>query len=76
MEAILIEPRNEKEMSIIKKILTRLGLTSETISENQLKLIAGAKAVEMAKNHPKYDLSDDDILNMVKEVEEEVYGKK
>jgi hypothetical protein len=32
--------------------------------------------VEIAENHPKYDISDEEIMNMAKEVEEEVYGKR
>ncbi len=76
MESILIEPRDEKEMNIIKKILSKLGFVSEVISERERKLLAGAKAADIAKNHPKFDLSDDEIMSMVKEAEEEIYGKK
>jgi hypothetical protein len=76
MDAILIEPRNEKEMSILKKILSKLGFSSRVVTEKERNLIAGSKAAETAKSHPKYDLSDDDIISMVREAEEEVYGKK
>ena len=76
MDAILIEPRNENELNILKKILSKLGLPLHLVSEKDRKMFAGAKAVEIAKNHPRYNLSDDEIISMVKEVEEEVYGKK
>lgn len=76
MEAILIEPRNEKELNILKKVLARLGLASQVISEKERKLMAGVQAIEIAKNHPKSDLTDDEIISMVSEAEAEVYGKK
>ena len=31
--------------------------------------------VEIAEKHPKYVISDDEIMTMAKEVEVEIYGK-
>ena len=76
MDAILIEPRNKKEMNALKKIISKLGLNSLPVSDKEKKIIAGYKAVETAKAHPKYKLSDEEILSMVNEAEEEIYGKK
>ncbi len=76
MDAILIEPRNKKEMNALKKIISKLGLNSLPVSDKEKKIIAGYKAVETAKAHPKYDLSDKEILSMVNEAEEDIYGKK
>jgi replication initiation and membrane attachment protein DnaB len=76
MDAILIEPRNKKELSALKKIIAKLGLASLIVTEKEKKIIAGYKAVEIARDHPKYDISEEDILSMVKEAEVEIYGKK
>jgi len=76
MNAILIEPRNKKEMSALKKIISKLGFSSLPVSEKEKKIIAGYKAVETAKAHPKYKLTEAEILSMVNEAEEAIYGKK
>ena len=76
MNAILIEPRNKKEMNALKKIISKLGLPSLPVSDKEKKIIAGYKAVETAKTHPKYKLTDAEIMSMVNEAAEVIYGKK
>jgi len=76
MEAIYIEPKNNKELELLKKIAELIGAKSHVLSDKEKKYLAGLKMVEIAEKHPKYDISDEEILNMAKEAEEEVYGKK
>jgi hypothetical protein len=76
MEAIYIEPKNSKELELLKKIAELIGAKSHILSDKEKKLLAGLKMVEIAENHPKYDISDEEIMNMAKEVEEVVYGKR
>lgn len=77
MEAILIEPANENEKQKIENLLNELGVKnlSVSLSEEQKKYLAGLKMIEIANRHPKFDISDEDIAAMGKEIEEEVYGK-
>ena len=77
MEAILIEPKNEEEKQKVENLLNELGIknSSVSLSEKQKRYLAGLKMIEIASRHPKFDISDEEIMNMLKESEEEVYGK-
>jgi methylthioribose-1-phosphate isomerase len=76
MEAILIEPRNENEMKVVKELIGKTDIPSFFIAEENKKKLAAIKMIEIASRHPKFDLSDEEIINMVKEDESDVYGKK
>ena len=75
MEAILVAPKNEKEQEILESFLKFNGISGFTISERMKRYLTGLEMVEIGKRHPKFDISDEEIINMVKEAEEEVYGK-
>lgn len=76
MDAILIEPRNENEMRTVQAILNKTDIPSFFIGEENKKKLAAIKMIEIASNHPKFDLADDEIISMMKEGEDDVYGKK
>lgn len=76
MEAILIEPKNENEMKVVKAIIGKTDIPSFLISEENKKKLATIKMMEIASRHPKFNLSDEEIINMVKEDEDDIYGKK
>ncbi len=76
MEAILIEPRNENEMKVVKAIIGKTEIPSFLIGEENKKKLAAIKMMEIASRHPKFILSDEEIINMVKEDEDDIYGKK
>ena len=40
------------------------------------KKLASIKMIEIAAKHPKFNLPDEEIINMMKEEEDDVYGKK
>ena len=75
MDGIYIEPLNLKELELLKKIAELIGADARIITDKEKKYLAGLKMIEIAEKHPKFDLSDDEIMSMVKEVEEEIYGK-
>jgi hypothetical protein len=76
MKAIILEPKNEAELKAIEELATKLGIDSFTITEKTRQHLAGIKMVEIAEKHPKYDLSDEEIMNLFHEDEEEFYKKK
>lgn len=76
MEAIYIAPKTTKELELLKKIAEIIGADAHIVSEEEKRYFAGLRMVEIAERHPKFDISDEEIRNMAKEVEEEVYGKK
>ena len=76
MDAILIEPRNENEMRTVKDLINKTDIPSFFIGEENKKRLAAIKMIEIASNHPKFDLADDEVISMMKEGEDDVYGKK
>ncbi|MEO6839039.1 MAG: hypothetical protein ABI261_04775 [Ginsengibacter sp.] len=76
MEAILIEPRNGAEMKVARELIKKMNIPFFIIGEENKKKLAATKMMEIASKHPKYDLSDEEIVNMVSEDEEDLYGKK
>ena len=76
MEAILIEPRNENEMEMAREFIKKTEIPSFFISEESKKKLAVNKMIEIASEHPKYNISDKEIINMMKEDEGDIYGKK
>ena len=76
MEAILIEPRNEDEMKAATELIKKANIPFFVIGEENKKKLAVTKMMEIASRHPKYDLSEEEIINMVSEDEADLYGKK
>lgn len=76
MEAILIEPRNENEMRLATEFINKSEIPSFIISEESKKKLAIDKMIEIASKHPKFNLSEEEIINMMKEDENNIYGKK
>ena len=76
MEAILIEPRNEAEMRIAKELIKKTKIPFFLIGEENKRKLAATKMIEIASRHPKYDLTEEEIITMAKEDEEGLYGGK
>jgi ribosome biogenesis SPOUT family RNA methylase Rps3 len=75
MNAIIIEPPSLKDLEILKKIAELMGAKSALLSEKEKKQWAGLRMTEIAESLPKYEISDEEIINMMQEAEQEVYGK-
>jgi hypothetical protein len=75
MESILLEPKNDADFTAIKELALKLGIEMFPISEKNKRFLAGLKMIEIAEKHPKFDLTDEEIMNMVKENEEKYYNK-
>ena len=45
------------------------------VSEKMKRYLAGLEMIDIAERHPKFEISDEEVINMLKESEEEVYGK-
>lgn len=75
MEGIYIEPSTERELEILKYIARLIGAKTHVLSDKEIKYLAGLKMTEIAESLPKYNITDDEIMTMVKEAEEEIYGK-
>ena len=73
MDAILLEPNNDADIAAIKQLALKLGIDVFPISEKNRRFLAGLKMIEVAEKHPKFDLTDEEILNMVKENEEKYF---
>lgn len=61
MEAIYIEPKNDKELELLKMIAELIGASPQILSDKEKKYLAGLRMVEIAENHSKYDISNEDI---------------
>ena len=75
MESILVSLKNENEKEILNNFLKFNGITGFVISDKMKRYLAGLEMIEIAERHPKFDISDEEIINMLKEHEEEIYGK-
>jgi uncharacterized protein (DUF169 family) len=75
MEGIYIETATSKELELLKKIAELIGAKTLVLSEKDVKYLAGLKMVEIAERHPKYDITNEEIMTMAREVEEKIYGK-
>ena len=75
MESILLEPKNDDDITAIKELALKLGIEMFPIGEKNKRFLAGLKMIEIAEKHPKFDLTDEEIMNMVKENEEKYYKK-
>lgn len=77
MEAVLIKPKNEAEFREIKSFIKQKSLDVNLITEKQLKMFAGSMMTAIADTHKKYsDNEVEDIINQMKELDEEIYGSK
>ena len=75
MEAILIAPKNKTEEEMVNNFLKSTGIPSFIVSEKMRRYLAGLEMIEIAEKHPKFNVSEEEIKNMLKEGEEKVYGK-
>jgi len=75
MEGIYIEPSTDRELEILKYIAKLIGAKAHVLSDKEIKYLAGLKMIDIAESLPKYDITDDEIMNLMKEAEEEIYGK-
>ncbi len=77
MEAVLIDPKTEDQQKQLDEFLQKSGLENRTVtlSEKQYKYFAGLKMIEIADKHPKFDVSYEEIEEMGKEIDEEVYAR-
>jgi len=77
MEVILIEPKNEEEKQKVENILNELGIKNSLVpfTDEQRRYLAGLQMIEIAKKHPKFDISDEEIAQMGKNIEAEIYAR-
>lgn len=75
MEKIIIGPTNDRQVQMLKIIIGRLGIPFSIPSEKEKKYLAALKMTSIAEQHPKHDLSDEEIIRMLQESEEVIYGK-
>ncbi|MEI9955179.1 MAG: hypothetical protein WDM90_02480 [Ferruginibacter sp.] len=75
MEALLLEPKTQQELDSLKNFLSKNGIASFSISDANKKYLAGLKMTEIADKHPKFKVTDEEIINMLKEDENDIYGK-
>ena len=76
MEVLLLEPKNQQELDSLKNFLSKNGIAAFSISDANKKYLAGLKMTEIADKHPKFEISDEEIINMLKEDENDIYGKQ
>ena len=77
MEAILVKPKNKKELNELKQFVKDKGLAADFIAEIEQKLFAGAKLTAAAKSHKKYSSRKaDEILGLLMQEDNVAYGKK
>ena len=67
MNAIILEPNTDADIAAIKQLALKLGIDLFPVSEKNRRFLAGLKMIEIAEKHPKFDLTDEEILSMVKE---------
>jgi hypothetical protein len=75
MEALVLEPKTQQELESLKNFLSTNGIASFTISDANKKYLAGLKMTEIADKHPKFEISDEEIINLLKEDENGIYEK-
>lgn len=76
MQVFILEPKTQQELESLKIFLSENGIASFLISDSNKKYLASLKMIEVADKHPKVEISDDEIINMLKEDENDIYGKK
>jgi hypothetical protein len=76
MDALILEPKNQQELESLKIFLKENGIAAFTISDSNKKYLAGLKMTEIADKHPKFEISDEEIINMLREDENDIYGKQ
>ena len=76
MEVLLLEPKNQQELDSLKNFLSKNGIAAFSISDANKKYLAGLKMTEIADKHPKIEISEEEIINMLKEDENDIYGKQ
>jgi hypothetical protein len=58
------------------KILKKNGITAFTVSDSNKKYLSGLKMTKTVDKHPKFKISDEEIINMVREDENDIYRKQ
>ena len=77
MEAILVKPKNKKELKELKQFVKDKGLVADFVAEKEQRLFAGSKLITAAKNHKKYsNKKTDEIIGLLMKEDNTVYGKK
>ena len=66
---------SEEEKKILNNFLKSQGIAGIAVSEKMKRYLAGLEMIDIAERHPKFEISDEEVINMLKESEEEVYGK-
>lgn len=75
MEALILEPKTQQQLDSLKKFLSKNGIASFTISDANKKYLAGLKMTEIVDKHSKFEISDEEIIDLLKEDENGIYEK-
>lgn len=77
MEAILVKPKNKKELKELKQFVKEKGMLADFVPEKEQQLFAGTKLIAAAKTHKKYsNKKADEIIGLLMEEDNTAYGKK
>ena len=66
MEAIVLEPKNKKELDAIKETLKHMGIRSFSVSNENKKYLESLKIIKM---HSEVDLNDPDVIKKMSKEE-------
>jgi hypothetical protein len=77
MEAILVKPKNKKELKELKEFVKDKGMLANFVAEKEQQLFAGTKMIAVAKTHKKYsNKKTDEIIGLLMQEDNTAYGKK
>jgi len=75
MEAVVFYPANEAELKLINDFALKNKLASFSIDEDTKKRLAGIELSKLASKNPNAYATDEEIMSVVEEVRQELYGK-
>lgn len=76
MKSIIITVQNASELKLLEELARKMGFAAFELAEKDKRLLARRKFVELSSQFSKIDLTEEEILQEVKEVRAARYGKK
>lgn len=72
MQSLVITGNSKSDLEILRAVARKLGLATFELSEQDKRLFARRKMNELAGKTPKVNISEEKILQIVKEVRAEL----
>lgn len=72
MQSLVITGNSKSDLEILRAVARKLGLATFELSEQDKRLFARRKMNELAGKTPKVNISEEEILQIVKEVRAEL----